>query len=261
MKFASAIRLLELLTAAVLGLAACSAPTLPGKNFEGSAAPPRCEAAPVTCKEESLQKLTLFDVATDAGVVDESTDSDSFLTLVNASAGGLSPKLSYTYGRFDAEGFVQTHVSDEDALSSLDWDIAFRRSVIRINSGIAGPSCVTAALLPPGTDFDAVDRAPAGMTWKTDGYFDEQCKYVADEVGIGGPLTAIGEFYSYASCLQMNGNVYLLHLRDRHYIKLQVQSYYSPAAQDACNKDGAAPIPSGAGSYRIRWAFIRAPRL
>ena len=48
---------------------------------------------------------------------------------------------------------------------------------------------------------------------------------------------------------------------DRHYIKLQVQSYYSPAAQDACNKGGAAQMPSVAGSYRIRWAFIRAPSI
>ena len=46
------------------------------------------------------------------------------------------------YAKFTANGLVKLDtLSDMTALDSMDWDIAFRRYVVRINSGFSGPSC------------------------------------------------------------------------------------------------------------------------
>jgi hypothetical protein len=55
----------------------------------------------------------------------------------------------------------------------------------------------------------------------------------------------------------MTGKVYAIHLRNGRYVKLTVDGYYAQqSVQEMCNTSGMVPSPSGAGTMRVRWAFI-----
>ena len=105
------------------------------------------------------------------------------------------------------------------------------------------------------------------MAWRTEEYFTSttgadggtQCEFVADPSGIGGPNVALASYWSYQMCVQMTGNVYVIHLRDGRYVKFQILSYYEPAPQQTCNETGNVPSPSGAANFRLKWAFIPGP--
>lgn len=242
--------------------ASCSAPSSIDSGVEL-----RCTAAAVACTDESIQKLRFFDL-NDAGmpavnpgaVTEEGTISGEFTTHLDAIAGGLTPNTSYVYGRFTPTGFEKLALSDVEALGSMDWDLSVRRYVMRINSGVGGPSCTEAARLAPGTTFESVTEVPANLMWRTEEYFTgTSCEYVAETSGIGSPATALSSFWQYSGCVQMTDNVFVLHLNSGRYVKLQVLSYYSPDIQAECNDAGVAQMPNGAGNIRIRWAYIAAP--
>ena len=63
---------------------------------------------------------------------------------LDATAGGVSadaddPANRWTYFSFDAG---EVELSDEEALTSTDWDLGFKRFNIKSNSGPSGPAGV-----------------------------------------------------------------------------------------------------------------------
>lgn len=228
----------------------------------------RCNATAVPCQDDSIMQLRLYATVNPDSVTEEGTAPD-FKTRVDARAGGLSPTQSFMYLSFTETGLQKRLISDEQAFVSLDWDIALRRYILRINSGVSGPSCVEAARTAPMTSYDTLMQAPANLSWRTEEYFippepdagSLMCSFVADTSGMAGaPGTALSSFWTYMNCVQMTGNVYVIHLRDGRYVKFQVLSYYTAAAQQNCNQTGSAtPTPNEAAVVRLRWAFISAP--
>ncbi|MBK7863982.1 MAG: HmuY family protein [Archangiaceae bacterium] len=222
---------------------------------------PRCSATAVQCQDESIMQLRLFSMSNPDAVTEEGA-APSFRTTIDARGGGVSPTTSYLYMNFTPQGLFKRELSDEQAFTSLDWDIALRRYVLRINSGVSGPGCTEAARTAPGTDFDTLTTVPAGLSWRTEEYLmnPPSCTFVNDTSGLpNAPATALSSFWTYQSCVQMTGNVYVVHLRDGRYVKLQVQSYYSASAQATCNQTGQVPTPNEAGVVRLRWGFLCAP--
>jgi hypothetical protein len=217
---------------------------------------PLCEATTVPCVDESIALLDLFDTVNTAEIREEGTTPGEFTTFVDATAGGMMPTTSFVYARFTDTGLVGAALSDEDALLSTDWDIAFRRYVLRVNSGVAGPSCVQAARTAPDTTFESLAAVPDGLAYRTESYLTDTCEIVPDGNGLGSPATALSSFWSYPGCVSMTGNVYVLALRGGRHVKLEVVGYYSPANQASCDESGSVTLPSGAGSLRVRWAFL-----
>jgi hypothetical protein len=219
----------------------------------------RCQATPVRCQDQSIQRLNFKAVPATGAVTDETlTPGES--TFVDARGGGLMTPEAYVYARFSPAGLVKVDLTDEQALSSMDWDIAFRRFVIRLNAGVSGPSCVLAARTAPSTTFATLTRVPPDLEWRTEAYFaGDLCEYVADPSGIGGPATVLSSYWKYQQCVQTTENVYVLHLRDDRYVKFEVLSYYDPMPQAVCNSTGMVPMANGAATFRIRWAFIPGP--
>lgn len=217
---------------------------------------PKCEASAVRCTEQSIDQLDLLTTVSTGEIREEGTTSGQFHTYVDARAGGLTPTQSYTYVSFTEQGLTRVSVDDQAALASTDWDIAFRRFVIRVNSGVSGPSCVSVAQAPMGTTFDSVTRVDPAWQFRTENYFTETCELVEDDTGIGGPAAAMGSYWAYESCLVMTGNVFVLRLADSRHVKVQVTSYYEPSVQETCNQTGSATQPSGAAQFRIKWAFL-----
>jgi hypothetical protein len=209
----------------------------------------------VPCTDESVLKLVLY-TAPSTRTITNSTDGTDFVSEIDATGGGSSPRESYVYARFTAQGLERVDVGDEAAFSSMAWDIAFRRFVIRLNSGVSGPSCVSAAKAPEGTSYAAVTAVPADAQLRPEDYFDAMCDYRADWFGLMSPVTRLSGFWKYDACVQMTGAVYYLSLADGRRIKATVEDYYSPAVQDTCDSTGMVSMgaPTGSGRIRLRWA-------
>lgn len=221
------------------------------------ATPPRCSSTAPQCQDQSIQALGFFDTPNTATVSEESSDNGVFVSAIDATGGGMTPTRSYVYARFTPTGMARVNISDEQSLRSLEWDVAFRRFIVRLNSGVSGPSCVEGARTAPGTTFDALTATPSNLTFRTEQYFTPPtCDLVPDGSGLGSPSTALSSFWRYAGCVHMTGNVYVVRLRDGRAVKLQMLSYYSEAAQQQCDTADTIPSPSGAGHMRVRWSFL-----
>ena len=211
----------------------------------------------VACTDQSVMTLMLFDDPATGRIREEGKGDDEFTTFIDASGGGLQASESYVYARFTEDGLKKVEISDEEAFESNDWEIAFRRYVVRLNSGVSGPGEITAGRTAPRTQFADLTEVPDNLEYRTEQYFTEDgCEYVTDTSGIGAPATALSSFWSYMSCVQMTKNVYVLKVADDRHVKFEVLSYYAPEAQKVCDATGTVPMPSGAGSMRIRWAFL-----
>jgi hypothetical protein len=212
-------------------------------------------------------QLPLYTTIDDGGIAELGSGSDH-ITLLDARAHvvmATKPTDSYLYLSFDKTGLIKKDLDDESAFASLDWDFAIRRYVIRLNSGVSGPGCTEGARTAPSTVFDTLTTTPSTLSWHSEQYFIDNgsgtCTFVPDTSGIGAPGTVLSSFWTYANmCVQMTTNVYVLHLRDDRYVKLQVLSYYDPiSVQEKCDDAGVLLSPHEAGVVKVRWAFIAPP--
>jgi len=230
-----------------------------GGGGEGGAQPICTEPTPVLCEDDVFLAMNLKTAPSATGITTEA-DGSGFLSIIDATAGGaFNPDPdSYTYGKFTDAGLEQVLINDEDALASMDWDIAFRRYVGRINSGNSGPSCVTAARLPGTPDYDTLAEAPADLTYRSDTYFTESCDLIADGTGLeGSPATALSSYWTYPGCVQMTGNVYVIQLQSGRQLKFTVTHFYNEAAQEQCQTEATLPMAeTDSGTVQVRWAFL-----
>lgn len=248
--------------AASITLAACSGGSNSGNkdggNQDGGNA--QCQVHTVPCSDQSIQQLSFKSTVNAAAMTSVDAGGGVFTTTVDATAGGLTPTQSYLYGRFTATGLEKVAISDENSLDSNDWDIAFRRFVIRTNGGVSGPGCVTVARTAASTTFEGLTSEPAGLEQRTEEYFSDPtgtCEYVPDGSGLGSPGVAMQSFWTYPGCVQMTDNVFILTLNDGKKVKFLVQQYYTTTVQDYCDANGELPGGnSGAGNVIVKWAFL-----
>jgi hypothetical protein len=196
------------------------------------------------------------------GMIGNTADGDGWQSTIDATAGGaFNPDpTSYTYAKFGAQGLEKVMLSDQDSLDSVDWDIAFRRYVVRINSGYSGPSCVRGARLPGPPKYQDVTAVPANPPYKVDDYFTPptDCTLIADGTGLpNSPATALSAYWTYPGCVAMTHNVFVVELASGKHVKLIVDDYYLPKIQDQCDTTGMVPMANtGSASFVIRWAFL-----
>ncbi len=220
-----------------------------------------CMPTPPPCQDESIQELNLFRAPNNATITNTATTGGT-LSQIDATGGvppgGTVPTRSFVYMKFGAAGLERVNIGDEAAFDSTDWDIAMRRYVVRLNSGVSGPSCVVARRAAPNLAFDEIDTVPAGDP-RIEEYMTPApaCALVNDGSGLpGSPGVAMQSFWEYPGCVKMTGNVYVVTLADGRSLKLQVLSYYSLANQRLCDTESRINLPSGAGAMRIKWAFL-----
>jgi len=209
----------------------------------------------VACQDESIATLMLFETPSPRGVI-ASEGGPVWTETIDATAGGISADESYVYLRFTERGLEKVDLSDEAAFVSLAWDIAFRRFVIRLNSGVSGPGDVVAARTAPETSFDGLDVVPEGLAFREERYFTDTCEYVSDGSGIGSPATALASYWTYPGCVSMTGNVFVLRRGDGRHVKFEVLRYYPPENQRSCDDTSMISFPSGGGNVAVQWAFL-----
>ncbi len=225
-------------------------------NRTGWAGPgPGCETTP-SCTDHTIQALGLQPTVAPGSITNTKEDG-GFVSRIDATAGGFTanPPHAYVYGRFTRSGLEKVEISDEEALESTEWDIAFRRFIIRINSGNSGPSCVEAAALEEGILFEDVSAPAAEADYEFDEFYTQSCEFIDDGTGLStSPGTALSSYYQYGSCLMMTKRVYALRLARGENIKLEVLGYYGEK-QALCDEEGVASSDRS-GHIVIRWAFL-----
>jgi hypothetical protein len=231
-----------------------------GDGGGGAGGGPLCtDPTAVVCEDQVILQMNLQSDIT-PGLIDNQDDAGAWLSAIDATAGGAfaSDPDSYTYGKFTDAGLQKVDISDEDSITSMDWDIAFRRYVVRINSGHSGPSCVQAGRLGGSPVFDEVTAVPSDIVLHEDEYFTESCEVIPDGSGLpGSPATALGSYWSYPGCVAMTDHIFIAQLADARFVKLRVESYYTPEVQDECDTTGAVPMSNtGSGSIVLRWAYL-----
>ena len=231
-----------------------------GGGTGGSVIMPACtEPTEVTCTDAILLDMNLQPDPAPGMLITSAPDGAGWLSTIDATAGGAfaSTPESYTYGKFTPEGLVKVEISDEASLGSMDWDIAFRRYVARINSGDSGPSCVQAARVP-NAKYEDVTSLPDTLTYHDDDYFTESCDFIPDGSGLeSSPATALSAYWTYPGCVQMSDYVFVIALADGHHVKLVVDSYYKPDVQEQCDTTGMVPMgDTGSANFVVRWAYL-----
>lgn len=232
-----------------------------GSDAGTDAGTPLCGRTAVACSDQAIAQLDLKLTPAPGQITTTAVDG-GFLSVIDATAGGSPPTAGYVYGVFSPTGLTRATLQDQAALDSLDWDIAFRRFVIRLNGGDSGPSCVGAVALPLGTQFDAVTQPPAGASYGADDFLSDapNCTFQDDGSGLTtSPATALANanasFYAYTSCVQMTGRVFVVRTRFGRHVKVQVTGYYTTeVAQQNCNQGISPGVPGG--TIRLRWAFL-----
>lgn len=216
----------------------------------------RGDAGTVRCIDEQFAKLMLFDAPSPSLVTEEGATAGVHQTLIDTMGGGMTVSQSYVYARFTPNGLEKVAIGDEAAFASSDWHIALRRYVIRLNSGVSGPGSVRGARLGADAGFDTLTTVPSGLTYRSEAYYDESCKLVADDSGIESPDTVLATFWTYLGCVKMTNEPFVIELPDGRHVKLQVASYYAPEVQKSCQETDKITSPSGAGNLRLRWSFL-----
>ena len=167
--------------------------------------------------------------------------SGVFTAEVDATAGGSSNYGKNPFIYLDLIGRKKVDIDDVAARKSRDWDIAFKRWQIKINSGDSGPGGVAISRIENKTLPD-VKMAPAG-TYAEDVYFDEKCDIQLDQ--IGGLGTVVSDWYGYeagTNRLVPKTEVWVLKRRDgKGHIKLQLLQYYKGTA---------------GGNYTLTWSDL-----
>ena len=213
------------------------------------------EATPVSCEDDLVSDLSYQEDISE-GVVETTVEGDDFYTFVDATAGGYSSASSnpWTYVKFTPDGAVKVEISDEDSLESMDWDLAARRFILRLNGGDSGPSCVGAATLLESAYAD-VAEVPDGVSYPLDDFYTDDCTFVNDSSGLeGSPQVALSAWWEYPGCVATTGYPFLVQLADGHVIKIVIETYYKEN-QEICNESGSPP--SDGGYIRFRWRYLK----
>jgi hypothetical protein len=249
----------SVLSASIVVVTACGPPpaTEGEGEGEGEEAQTCTEATAVPCRDDVFAGLSMSLTETATGVVENDVDGDGFDTFVDARSNGAFNSGPWVYGRFTPDGLEKLDLFDDESLDSLEWDVAFQRFTIRLNSGFGGPSCVSAARTGTATDFETLAEVPAGLTFNAEEFMtdngDGSCTIVPDGSGQGSPGVILQNWWEYPGCVATTGNVYIVSLADGRRVKLVV-TQYDGQGQELCN-DGSRGETESA-NIRFRWAFL-----
>ncbi len=212
------------------------------------------EPKELPCEDDMILDLALHDDMVSDGEVTTTTDGDDFVTIVDATAGGYSQANNnpWVYVRFDDDGAHRVDIDDEEALYSMEWHVAARRYVIRLNGGTSGPSCVGADP-QHGTSYDELTAIPDGVEYAEDEFYDDECTIINDNSGLeNSPSTALSDWWEYPGCVATTDVPFLVRLENGRVIKLWIAPTTSRTRRSATRPTPprARPAPStpGAGS-------------
>ncbi|NVB39883.1 HmuY family protein [Pseudenhygromyxa sp. WMMC2535] len=207
----------------------------------------------IPCEDALILDLSLQEKVAE-GAVSSVQEGDDWVSSVDATAGGTANAATnpWVYMRFGAAGLEKLDIDDYDALSSADWHIATKRYGIRVNSGSAGPGCVTVA--SANGAYADIDAVPGDASFSVENFYDDECVLIEDASGLAGnPNYNMAQWWGYTGCVTTTGQVYLIDLGDAGVVKFVVDAYYAEG-QETCNQSGT--MGTGSAEVTWRWRFL-----
>jgi hypothetical protein len=159
---------------------------------------------------------------------------------IDATAGGFGNSTDNPYLYLDLKTGARVEVSDVQARDSDAWDLALKRSSIRLNGGDSGTGNRKAAVVAAATLAEVTAGPAAGYT--VDDFTTETCTL---KIHSGGePMSAIGEWYLYDTAtnrLAPKPEVYVIERADKSRVAVKLTGYYDPA------------MPARSAVYSVEW--------
>jgi HmuY protein len=137
------------------------------------------DPTPSACSAALRQSLSLVDEVSTATVSVLSETGEDRTLYVDASVGGLNGQDSSPWVYVKLATGEAVAVTDIEALASKAWDLAFKRSTVRTNSGDSGPG--EGGAIRIALPWDDVDASTLGnKALPTESWFDADCMLELD---------------------------------------------------------------------------------
>jgi heme-binding HmuY-like protein len=178
------------------------------------------------------------------GAVSVTTTGGVTSGTIDATAGGLSGSADNPYVYVDLVAGTRVDIDDVAALTSDAWDIALKRSSLRVNSGDSGPGGRELAVVQ-GASLDVVTAAPTSG-YATDDFADADCEL--QTIPGGEPLSAFGEWYDYDPATHVvtpKEEVYVVKRSDGATLAIRFATYYGDTA-----------MPMRGAFYQTEWKIV-----
>lgn len=129
------------------------------------------------------------------GVLETQEQDGVISATLDAGLMGPQNAAESSYLYMDIASGELLDLSDQQARESKTWQLAIKRSELRVNSGDSGPGQVQVFLAEDATFADAMSPALDDPAWRTDDFVDDQCNVTT--FGLDFIETAFGQWYDY----------------------------------------------------------------
>lgn len=198
------------------------------------------QGQPCDPASKAAELIGVFDT-TSAGTFEAQPQEDgSVVVTLDAGLGGAAQAAQSSYLYASLTGGKLIEISDKAALTDDTWELAFKRTELRINSADSGPGMWMLGKAVETTWEEAAPPSTMGDAWSTDDFVNEQCEIAT--FGRESLLTAFNQWYDYNpethEISAPAGVIYFLYNMTTHAaLKLEIQSYEG-------------------GIYTLRWATL-----
>lgn len=200
---------------------------------------------PRPCSGALKQSLGLVDEVSGGAVTTVSENGDERVIYVDATAGGIEGQDQHAWVYISLQSGEAVALTDLEALKSKGWDLAFKRFLVRTNSGDSGPGDGGAIRI--ALDWDEVDASTLGAKQlPVEQWFDDDCMLGVDETDqLITSFTGWSEYDESTHVLNAAKVTYVVAGADGTLYKLAILDYYGTPA----GKHGTV-----AGHYLVRIA-------
>ena len=147
------------------------------------------------CYNEIKDTLNPIDRVASTDATFNCTDNVCDEVVIDSSAGGSPQASSNPWIYISLSKKMKVELNDSEAFNSVEWDLAFKRTVVRANGNDSGVGNVEIARID-GAKYNIVDL-PLNLEqeFMMDSFMDSACVVKLNR--IGNPTTAIGDWYDY----------------------------------------------------------------
>lgn len=180
------------------------------------------------------------------GAVSVAMSSGVTAGTIDATAGGLANSADRPYVYVDLRDGVKVEVDDLAARSSTKWDLALKRSSLRINGGDSGPGERRLAVVQASSMTEVTTAPTSGYT--ADDFTTDGC--TLDGLPGGEPRSAFGEWYNYdpqTHTVSPKSEVYVIERKDGTRVAFRIITY-----------NGDTAMPMRGAFYGVEWKQLPA---
>jgi hypothetical protein len=144
-------------------------------------------------KEVAAERVAQNDTVNE-GAVDFGSSGEVKTATIDARSGGVAEAQNHSFIYLDLDASKKLQLTDVEAFDNDTWDIAFRRTKIRLNSADSGPGPWLVSKMT-GAWEDVTEPPSQGAEWSQDDFVDDECNVQTGPRS--GIQTAFGQWYDY----------------------------------------------------------------